>query len=122
MSLQQLTRAEEELMTVLWKLKEAAVRDILKQLPDPKPAYNTVSTVMGVLEKKGFVQHKVYGNCFVYAPKITERKYKKFAFNKLFNTYFDNSYSNLVSFLVEENKLSENEQEELINLIKKIKK
>ena len=77
MSVKELTRAEETVMQLLWQLKEAMVRDNIERMPDPKPAYNTVSTVVRVLESKGFIDHKAYGNVHVYFPLITEAKNRK---------------------------------------------
>ncbi len=121
MKLKQLTKAEEQVMQILWQLKEAVVKDIINQMPDPKPAYNTISTVVRVLEKKGFIDHKAYGITHVYFPIVSEKEYKSFAFNALFSSYFNNSYKNLVSFLIEEKGLNASEVEELREHLKKIK-
>jgi BlaI family transcriptional regulator, penicillinase repressor len=115
--MKELTRAEEQVMQILWQLKEAIVKQILEKMPDdPKPAYNTVSTVVRVLESKGFVNHKAYGNSHVYFPTVSEEDYKKFAFEKVIKNYFNNSYKNLVSYLVKEQKLNLSELAELILL------
>ena len=90
MNIKELTKAEEQVMQILWQLKEAIVKDILEQMPDPKPAYNTVSTVVRVLEGKGFIDHKAYGNSHVYFPAISEADYKKFTFDKMMKNYFSN--------------------------------
>ena len=105
MTLKELTKAEEQIMQILWQLKEGIVKDILEKIPEPKPAYNTVSTVVRVLEGKGFIDHKAYGNSHVYFPLISEDDYKKFTFDKLMNNYFDNSYKSLVSFIADEKDL-----------------
>ena len=89
--IKELTRAEEQVMRILWQLNEAIVKDVLEQMPEPKPAYNTVSTVIRVLETKGFIDHKAYGNSYVYFPTVSEENYKKFAFDKIMNNYFSNS-------------------------------
>ena len=115
--MKELTKAEEQVMQILWQLKEAIVKQILDKMPDePKPAYNTVSTVVRVLETKGFVDHKAYGNSHVYFPIISEEDYKKFAFDKVIKSYFNNSYKTLVSYLVKEQKLNLSELAELILL------
>jgi len=115
--MKELTKAEEQVMQILWQLKEAIVKQILdKMLDDPKPAYNTVSTVVRVLESKGFVDHKAYGNSHVYFPIVSEEDYKKFAFDKVIKSYFNNSYKSLVSYLVKEQKLNLSELAELILL------
>jgi len=119
--LKELTRAEEQVMRILWQLGEGIVKDVIDRMADPKPAYNTVSTVIRVLEGKGFIDHKAYGNSYVYFPLISEETYKTFAFDKVMNNYFSNSYSSLVSFLVKEKNLSISELEELSNLADKLK-
>jgi BlaI family penicillinase repressor len=119
--LKELTKAEEQVMQILWQLNEAIVKDIIERMPDPKPAYNTVSTVVRVLEGKGFVDHKAYGNSHVYFPKISEAAYKKFTFDKMMNNYFDNSYKSLVSFIADEKKLGIKELDELTALLDNLK-
>lgn len=121
MKLKELTKAEEQIMQILWQLKEGIVKDILEQMPEPKPAYNTVSTVVRVLEGKGFIDHKAYGNSHVYFPLISEADYKKFSIDKLMTNYFDNSYKSLVSFIADEKKLGIKELDELSALIEKLK-
>src|ERR1700755_3374987 len=117
MHIKELTKAEEQIMQILWQLKEAIVKDIIEQMPDPKPAYNTVSTVVRVLEGKGFIDHKAYGNSHVYFPTISDADYKKFTFDKMMRSYFNNSYQSLVSFIADEKKLDINELDELTKLI-----
>ena len=119
--IKELTKAEEQVMRILWKLKESIVKDIIVEMPDPKPAYNTVSTVIRVLETKGFVDHKAYGGSHVYFPIVGEKEYKSFAFDKIFTNYFDNSYEHLVSFLVNEKKIDMQELDELTKLVEHLK-
>jgi len=121
MQIKELTRAEEQVMQLLWQLKEAIVKDIVGLMPDPKPAYNTVSTVVRVLEGKGFVDHKAYGNSHVYFPLISETQYKKFTFDKMMSSYFSNSYQSLVSFIANEKKLDIKQLDELTKLIEDLK-
>jgi predicted transcriptional regulator len=121
MKLKELTKAEEQIMQILWQLKEGIVKDILEKIPEPKPAYNTVSTVVRVLDGKGFIDHKAYGNSHVYFPLISEDDYKKFTFDKLMSNYFDNSYKSLVSFIADEKDLGLKELDELTELINKLK-
>ncbi len=121
MKIKELTKAEEQVMQILWQLDEAIVKDIIERMPDPKPAYNTVSTVVRVLEGKGFIDHKAYGNSHVYFPAISEAAYKKFTFDKMMNNYFDNSYKSLVSFIADEKKLDIKELDELTALLDKLK-
>jgi BlaI family penicillinase repressor len=120
-SIKELTKAEEQVMRILWQLNEAIVKDVVEQMPEPKPAYNTVSTVIRVLEGKGFIDHKAYGNSYVYFPTISEEDYKKFALDKIMSNYFSNSYQSLVSFLVSEKNLGINELEELTKLAENLK-
>ena len=121
MNLKELTKAEEQIMQLLWQLNEAIVKDILEKMPEPKPAYNTVSTVVRVLESKGFVSHKAYGNSHVYFPLISEADYRKFTFDKMMSSYFSNSYQSLVSFIANEKKLGIKELDELTQLIEDLK-
>ncbi len=121
MPARELTKAEEEIMQLLWQLKEAMVKDILDQMPAPRPAYNTVSTVVRVLEGKGFIAHKAYGNSYVYFPLVAEADYKEFTFDKMMKNYFNNSYQSLVSFIANEKKLDLNELDELSVLIGDLK-
>ncbi|MCR8559835.1 BlaI/MecI/CopY family transcriptional regulator [Mucilaginibacter sp. BJC16-A38] len=121
MNIKELTKAEEQVMQILWQLKEAIVKDIIEEMPDPKPAYNTVSTVVRVLEGKGFIDHKAYGNSHVYFPAISDADYKKFTFDKMMKNYFSNSYKSLVSFIVDEKDLDVKELDELTKLIDNLK-
>ena len=121
MRIKELTKAEEQVMQILWQLKEAIVKDIIEEMPEPKPAYNTVSTVVRVLEGKGFIDHKAYGNSHVYFPAISEADYKKFTFDKMMKNYFNDSYKSLVSFIADEKKLGVNELDELTKLIDNLK-
>ena len=121
MKVKELTKAEEQVMQLLWQLEEAIVKDIIALMPDPKPAYNTVSTVVRVLEGKGFIDHKAYGNSHVYYPLISEAQYKKFTFDKMMSNYFSNSNESLVSFIADEKKLGLKELDELTKLIDKLK-
>ena len=117
--MKELTKAEEQVMQQLWQLKEGFVKDIRDKLPEPKPAYNTVSTVVRVLEGKGFIDHKAYGNSHVYFPTVSEEEYKKFAFEKVIKNYFNNSYKSLVAYLIKEQKLNLMDLAELIVLAEK---
>lgn len=119
--MRELTKAEEQVMLILWELKEAIVKDVIDRMEEPKPAYNTVSTVVRVLEGKGFVDHKAFGNTHVYFPIITEEQYKHFAFDKVLNNYFENSYESLVSFLVKEKNMDISQLDEIIALAEQLK-
>ncbi|WP_113664191.1 BlaI/MecI/CopY family transcriptional regulator [Pedobacter nanyangensis] len=119
--MRELTKAEEQVMLILWELKEAIVKDVIDRMEDPKPAYNTVSTVIRVLEGKGFVDHKAFGNTHVYFPIITEEQYRHFAFDKVMSNYFENSYESLVSFLVKEKNMDVSQLDEIIALAEQLK-
>lgn len=120
--MKQLTKAEEQIMKILWQLENAIVKQIISVMPDPKPAYSTVSTVIRVLENKGFVSHRAEGYSHIYFPLITEKDYKHFALDSVMNGFFQNSYHDLVSFLVNEKKLERAELEELSRLVDNLKK
>lgn len=119
--MRELTKAEEQIMLILWELKEAIVKDVIDRMEAPKPAYNTVSTVIRVLEGKGFIDHKAIGNTHIYFPIITEEQYKHFAFDKVLNNYFENSYESLVSFLVKEKNMDVSQLDEIIALAEQLK-
>jgi predicted transcriptional regulator len=119
--MRELTKAEEQVMLILWELKEAIVKEVIDRMEEPKPAYNTVSTVIRVLEGKGFVDHKAIGNTHVYFPIITEEQYKHFAFDKVMSNYFENSYESLVSFLVKEKNMDVSQLDEIIALAEQLK-
>ncbi len=116
--IRELTKAEDQVMQVLWKLEKAFVKDIISHLPPPRPAYTTVSTIVRILEQKGFVGHKAYGKTHEYYPLISRENYTRFYLNAVVNDYFGGSFRNLVSFFVKEEKLSEKELNELLKEIK----
>ena len=115
--LKELTKAEDQVMQILWDLKSGFVKDIIEQMPEPKPAYNTISTIVRILETKGFVDHKAYGKTHEYFPLISKEKYTKFYLNNLLKGYFDGSFQNLVSFFAKENKLDSKAIEKLLEEI-----
>lgn len=117
--MRRLTEKEEEVMYHFWDNGPMFVREIVEKCPDPKPHYNTVSTVVRLLEEKGFVDHKVYGSTYQYFAIISREDYKGRALRKVVSDYFDNSYTNVVSKLIEEENLS---VDELKGLIEKIEK
>jgi predicted transcriptional regulator len=110
----QLTKAEEQIMQILWDMKQGIVKDIRDLFDDPKPARNTVSTVVRVLEKKKFVDHKAYGNVHVYFPLVSKKEYSKNQLFRLLDGYFDNSFPALATFFAREKDLSVRELEELL--------
>lgn len=118
--MEELTKSEERIMQVLWKLQNAFVKDIIDELDEePKPPYNTISSIVRLLEKKGYVAYKAYGKTYEYFPAISKEAYTKTTFSKLFSGYFDNSPTSLLSFMVKEEKLSESDIAELKALIDK---
>jgi len=110
----QLTRAEEQIMHILWDMGEGIVKDIRDRFPEPKPVRNTVSTVVRILEKKGFVGHKAYGNVHVYRPLVTKHEYSKNQLFGLMESYFNNSFPAMASFFAREKDLSISDFEELL--------
>lgn len=119
--LKELTRAEDQVMQILWKIGKGFVKDIIEQMPAPKPAYNTVSTIVRILETKGFVSHHAYGKTHEYFPVIGKDKYARFYLNNMLRGYFNGSFENLVSFFARENKLGVTDLEKLLHEIKKQK-
>ncbi|MEI7830374.1 MAG: BlaI/MecI/CopY family transcriptional regulator [Prolixibacteraceae bacterium] len=115
----QLTRSEEQVMQILWELGEGLVKDILDKFEEPKPARNTVSTVVRILEKKGFVGHKDYGKVFVYYPLVLKKEYSGKQLFGLMNNYFNNSFPAMASFFAKENDLSIRDLEMLLEETKK---
>ena len=104
--MRELTRAEEQIIQVLWRLGRGLVRDILDQLPEPKPAYSTVSTIVRILEKKGFVSYKAYGNTHEYFPLLTMDEYRRTFLRSFAQRFFGNSAGELVSFFARDRRLS----------------
>ncbi|PTQ95687.1 putative transcriptional regulator [Mucilaginibacter yixingensis] len=121
MEIKELTRAEEQIMQVLWQLGKGFVKEVIDQLPEPKPAYNTVSTIIRILETKGFIGHNAFGKSHEYYPLITREQYQNFATDKLLNGYFDNSVKRMFSFFVQKEKIDLKEADEIMQLIEKLK-
>jgi len=111
--MKELTKAEEQIMQVLWRLGRGLVKDILDELPEPKPAYNTVSTIVRILEKKGFVSYKAYGKTHEYFPVVAMNEYRREYLRSLVHRYFGNSYQELVSFFAKDRCLTLSELEEI---------
>lgn len=110
----QLTRAEEQVMQVLWEMGEGIVKDIRNAFPEPRPARNTISTVIRILEKKGFIGHKAYGNVYVYFPLVAKSEYSKNQLFGLMESYFNNSFTTMASFFAREKDLSIKEFEDIL--------
>jgi predicted transcriptional regulator len=111
----QLTKAEEQVMQILWDMKEGLVKDIRDRFDEPKPARNTISTVVRVLEKKGFVAHKAYSNIQIYYPLVSKNEYSKSQLFGLMEDYFNNSFPAMASFFAKEKDLSIKELDELLD-------
>ncbi|ALI99616.1 BlaI/MecI/CopY family transcriptional regulator [Rufibacter tibetensis] len=116
--MKELTKAEEQVMQILWNLQQGFVKDILDQLPEPKPAYNTVSTIVRILEKKGFVGYKAYGKTHEYYPLIARDDYRHFYLKNFVSGYFGGSFKRLVSFFAKEENMDLQELEEMLKHVK----
>lgn len=115
--MKELTRAEEQIMQILWRIGKGHVNDLLEYFPEPKPAYNTVSTIIRILEKKEFADHEAVGKSHRYFPKVSKRDYTRFTMKQMLSGYFSNSHKQMVSFFTRENNLSVSEMEEIKQLL-----
>jgi predicted transcriptional regulator len=115
----ELTRAEEEVMQILWEIKKGFVKNMVEMFPDPKPAYNTVSTIVRILETKGFIGHTAYGKTHEYYPLVAKDEYRKRYLNSMLHNYFGGSFRQMASFFVKNEKMDTRELEEILNLMKK---
>lgn len=104
-------------MQLLWKRKEAVVKDLIAEYPEPRPPYTTVSSIVRILEDKGYVGHKAYGKTHVYFPLISIAEFRKHTFGKLVEQYFGGSYQEVVSFMVEEEAVPDSELELIKSII-----
>ena len=116
-----LAKREEQIMQAFWELERAFIRDIIPLLPDPKPHYNSVATMVKILEEKGFLGHEVVGNMYQYFPVIPRDDYQSHALKDIVSQYFDNSYPRMLAFFAKEQNLGEAELKEILDLIKKQK-
>lgn len=115
--MKELTKAEEQVMHILWDLEKAFVKDVVGQMPSPKPAYNTVSTIIRILERKGFVGYTAYGKTHEYYPLVSKQDYTKGYLKNFMRSYFGNSYRQLVSFFAKDENLTVEEMEGIIKLL-----
>ena len=115
--MKELTKGEEQIMKILWDLEKGFVNDIIDRMPEPKPAYNTVSTIVRILEAKGFVSHKAYGKTHEYYPLLSKEQYTKGFLNGFVKNYFSDSFKNMVSFFSKNENLSAKEIEEIIDIL-----
>jgi len=116
-TMKRLTKAEEEIMQILWDLDKGFVKDIIRELPDPKPAYNTVSTIVRILENKGFVSHRAFGNAHEYFPLVKKEDYTKAYVKSIMKDYFSDSFKEMVSFFTREENMTIEEMEAIRKLL-----
>jgi BlaI family transcriptional regulator, penicillinase repressor len=117
--MKELTKAEEQIMQLLWDQEKAFVKDIVEQMPHPKPAYNTVSTIIRILEKKGFVGYTAYGKTHEYFPLVSRKDYTRTFMKNFMRNYFSGSFQEMVSFFAREDKMSVSELDELMDDVKR---
>lgn len=117
--MKKLTRKEEEAMKILWKAKKGFVKELIDLHPDPKPLYTTFSSLIRGLEEKGFVGHKAYGKNHEYYPLVKKEEYRNLFMKEVVKDYFGSSYKNVVSYFVNEKKLSPDDLKKLIEIIEK---
>jgi BlaI family transcriptional regulator, penicillinase repressor len=113
-----LAKREEQIMQVFWDLEKAFIRDIIPMLPDPKPHYNSVATMVKILEEKGFLDHETIGNVHCYFPVVGREEYQKYAMKDIVSQYFDNSYPRMLAFFAKEQNLTQEEMKEILDIIK----
>lgn len=117
--MKELTKAEEQIMQLLWKQEKAFVKDLIDKMPKPKPAYNTVSTIIRILEKKGFVGHNAYGKTHEYFPLVSRIEYTRSFMKKFMRNYFSGSFHEMVSFFAKEDNMSLSDLDELMDDVKR---
>lgn len=116
--MQKLGKREEQIMQVVWRLEKVFIKDIIEEMPEPKPHYNTIATMVKILKDKGFVQDEKFGNTYRYAPLVTLEEYRKQDVNDIKQKYFGDSFSKMISHFAKEEKLSDAEIDEIIDIIK----
>lgn len=119
--MKELTKAEEQVMQVLWDKENAFVKEILAEFPEPKPAYNTISTIIRILESKGVVGYEAFGKSHRYLPLISKSEYLNFSMNQLMQGYFRGSASRLMSFFLKEKNLNATELDDMMKMIEDAK-
>ncbi len=118
MEIKELTKAEEEVMQILWRLKKAFIKEILERFDEPRPAYSTVSTIIRILQEKGFVNYRAYGRTYQYFPVISKDDYRKAQMSSFVRNYFSNSYQKMVSFFAREDSITVKDMEEIMEMMK----
>jgi predicted transcriptional regulator len=116
-----LTKAEEKIMKILWSIERGFIKDIIEHYPNPKPPYNSVSTIVRVLVQKNIVDYKVYGNSYQYYPLISKEEYSKGQLSRLISDYYNNSLKQVVNFFSESKKLDEKELGEVMKMLEDLK-
>ncbi len=119
--MKELTKAEEQVMQILWKIEKGFIKDIISRMEEPKPAYNTVSTIVRILETKGFIGHKEYGKSHRYFPLIRKKDYSRERMNEMVANYFGDSASQVVSFFTKNKKMNIKEADEIIKMLQELK-
>ena len=117
--MKELTKAEEQVMQLLWTLDKGFVKDLIDKMPEPKPAYNTVSTIIRILERKGFVGHNAYGKTHEYYPLISKKEYTRSFMKNFMRNYFSGSFQEMVSFFAKEDNMSLSDLDEMIDDVKR---
>ena len=120
--MQKLAKREEQIMQACWHLGKAFIKEIIAELPDRKPHYNSVATMVRILEEKGFLGHETFGNTFQYYPVVSKEQYQNHAFDDIVKQYFNNSYPRMLAYFAKEQKISPEELNEIMELIKSQKK
>ena len=120
--MQKLAKREEQIMQACWHLEKAFIKEIIAELPEPKPHYNSVATMVRILEEKGFLDHETFGNTFRYYPVVSKDQYQKHAFDDMVKLYFNNSYPSMLAYFAKEQKISKEEINEILEIIKSQKK
>ncbi|MEM7103096.1 MAG: BlaI/MecI/CopY family transcriptional regulator [Bacteroidota bacterium] len=113
--MKRLTKAEEQVMQIIWDLERCTVRDIIEQLGDPNTPHSTISSIVRILDKKGFLGHKAYGRTYEYFPQISKEDYSSQSLKSFAKDYFDGSVKRMVSFLVQENDMDLKELSDIMN-------
>lgn len=121
MEIKELTKAEEQLMQLLWKQGKAFVKELIAELPPPKPAYSTASTIIRILENKGFIGYEAFGRTHRYYPLISKEEYTRFEAKKLLTDYFENSVQDMLSFFIKEKEVNAGDVDEILKMINNIK-
>ena len=119
--MKELTKAEEQVMQALWKIEKGFIKDLIAEFSKSIPAYTTISTIVRILEEKGFIGHKAYGKTHEYFPLISKREYRNFAFKGIFKNYFSSSTENLLSYFLKENNIDMKNLDAILKTINKKK-